>query len=193
MKTKYDWIELQKYYDEGHTVAEVSSKFGLSQTAIYKSRYFETRTPSEQKSMAVITRRKNGNLGHSQETKDELSKIAIKRGFGGKNYRKTFYYNGIILESSYELKVAQELDKYSIQWSRPKRMEWVDTAGKKHHYTPDFYLPEYKIYLDPKNDYLINQDSNKIMLCSVQNNVKIFVLSKLELTWDQIRNKAGLV
>lgn len=28
--------------------------------------------------------------------------------------------------------------------------------GIKHTYTPDFYLPEYNVYLDPKNDYLIN-------------------------------------
>ena len=193
MKNKYNWIEVQKYYDNGHTILETAAKFGMTKQNLSNSKFFKSRPKSEQKKMATATRIKNGNSGHSEITKKKLSKIAIDRGFGGKNYRKIFNYKGIILESSYELTVAQELDKHNISSSRPKRMPWIDITGKKRHYTPDFYLPEYNIYLDPKNNYLISKDLNKIILCSLQNNVKIYMLSKLELTWESIKVKAGLV
>ena len=193
MKNKYNWGEVQKFYDNGHTILETAAKFGMTKQNLSNSKFFKSRPKLEQKKMASATRIKNGNAGHSEITKQKLSKIAIDREFGGKNYRKTFNYNGIILESSYELAVAQELDKHGVIWNRPKRMPWIDSTGKQRHYTPDFYLPYYDIYLDPKNDYLISKDLNKIMLCSAQNNVKIYMLSKLELTWELIRDKAGLV
>jgi hypothetical protein len=190
MKNKFNWVEIQSFYDEGHTVEEISEKFGVSKQMCTRSRHFKTRSVAERKRQAVETRRARGKLGHSAETKKVLSDIAIQRGFGGKNYRKTFEYNGVLLESSYELELAKELDKHNISWVRPKRFKWVDKSGKQRHYTPDFYLPKFDIYLDPKNDYLIKIDSVKVMLCSIQNNVTIHVLNKSQLSWDYI---AGLV
>ena len=192
MKNKYNWSEVQSYYDAGHTISETANKFGMSKQNLSNSKFFKSRPRAEQKQIAWENRRKNGTSGHSEITKKKLSKIAIDRGFGGKNYRKTFPYKGIILESSYELAVAQELDKHNIVWNRPKRLPWTDKNGKKHHYTPDFYLPEYNIYLDPKNDYLIKKDLTKIILCSLQNDINIYMLSKLELTWECIKIKAGV-
>jgi hypothetical protein len=193
MKRKYNWIEVQNFYDNGHTILETAAKFGMTKQNLSNSKFFKSRPKLEQKKMASATRVKKGNAGHSELTKQHLSKLAIDREFGGKNYRKTFNHNGIILESSYELAVAIELDNNNINWIRPKRMPWIDPIGKRRHYTPDFYLPDYDIYLDPKNDYLIKKDLNKIILCSSQNNVKIYMLSKLELTWEHIKIKAGLV
>lgn len=190
MKNKFNWTEIQAYYDAGNSVEEVSKKFGVSKQMCTKSRHFKTRSFSERKQQAVNTRRERGNLGHTEKTKKFLSEKAIERGFGGKNYRKTFEYNGVILESSYELLLAKELDKNNIKWIRPKRLKWVDDLGKQRHYTPDFYLPEHDIYLDPKNDYLIKIDSVKVRLCSIQNSVTIHVLNKSQLSWDYI---AGLV
>lgn len=189
MRTKFDWIKIQEYYDRGHTVKEVCAEFNISQQAVSKSKYFKSRPIEEQHAMAVATRKRNGTHTHNATTKEKLSRIAIQRGFGGKNYRKIFNYNGVILESTYELFLAKELDKNNISWIRPKRLYWIDKTGKQRHYTPDFYLVDYDIYLDPKNDYLIKIDSEKIILCSDQNNVKILILSKNELSWEIIKEK----
>lgn len=190
MKNKFNWVEIQAYYDLGHSISEVSEKFGVTKQMCMRSRHFKSRSKEDQTKMMVSKRKERGTSGHSVGTKKVLSELAIARGFGGKNYRKTFQYNGVILESSYELELAKELDKHSIKWVRPKRMKWIDHSGKQRHYTPDFYLPEYDIYLDPKNEYLIKIDSVKVELCSVQNNVTIHVLNKSQLSWDFI---AGLV
>jgi len=186
MKNKYNWLDIQAYYDLGHSISELTEKFGVSKQMCMRSKHFKSRSKADQSKMMVARKRERGTLTHSLGTKQFLSNKAIERGFGGKNYRKTFEYNGVTLESSYELSLAKELDKHNINWNRPKRLNWVDESGKQRHYTPDFYLPEFDVYLDPKNDYLIKIDSVKVKLCSIQNNVTIYVLNKSQLSWDYI-------
>lgn len=168
----------QSMYDDGMSLNEIALHFRTYGLKI-KRLGITTRSSSESKKL-------RNTQTHSQETKDKLSKIAQDRGFGGRNYRKTFHYNGVVLESSYELQIAQELDCNGVKWERPKRFYWTDASGRKRHYTPDFYLPEYDVYLDPKNDYLIKIDVDKIHRTSVQNNIRVLVLNKHELTWSSI-------
>lgn len=102
------------------------------------------------------------------------------------------------LESKHEWAVANELDKNGIFWIRPSSLQLKD--GRK--YEPDFYLRDYKIYLDPKS--LWSEKYNvygqkireiqlaqlsKIRLCEEELNVKILVLmstDKRSFTWEGI-------
>lgn len=103
-------------------------------------------------------------------------------------------YNGVKLGSSYELIVAKELDINNIKWIKPKYIPYIDNKGTQRKYYPDFYLVEYDIYLDPKNDFLINNknpyhgfsDIEKINWVKTQNNVKIIILDKYNLQWNNI-------
>jgi hypothetical protein len=105
-------------------------------------------------------------------------------------------YNGISLGSTYELKVAISLDTNNVKWIKPKPLLYTNYNNKIKRYYPDFYLPEYNVYLDPKNDYLINNinkytgmlDSTKISLVEVQNNVTVLILDKHHLSWEKIRD-----
>lgn len=56
------------------------------------------------------------------------------------------YNNHCYLDSTWELILANSLDKQGIRWIRPKRFILSDGRG----YTPDFFLPDYNVYLDPK-------------------------------------------
>lgn len=128
---------------------------------------------------------------HSEATKRKMSISAKERGLGGNNPSSRVFYkmvdgSEIRLDSSYELKVAQELDENNIDWIRPKRLPWVDDEGVKHHYYPDFYLLDYDVYLDPKNWYLISRHKRKIELVSIQNKVKIIILNEDQLNWNSI-------
>lgn len=98
--------------------------------------------------------------------------------------RKPIYYNNIRLDSSYELKVAISLDENNIIWTRPDPFKYIDNNGNQHHYFPDFYLPQFNVYLDPKNDFLIQTQSEKIKLTEEQNKVKIIILNKHQLKWE---------
>ncbi len=95
------------------------------------------------------------------------------------------------LESSYESLLANILNTLSINWIRPGPLHYVDNLMKKHRYFPDFYLVDYDIYLDPKNNYLIVKDADKIKNVSIQNKVNIVIVSKDNLTQDFIRDLVG--
>lgn len=121
------------------------------------------------------------------------SKIAkTKSKIGGNKNRKADWYESKIagkvwLESSYELSVAKDLDVHNINWIRPKFIKWKDNDDVEHKYFPDFYLVDYDIYLDPKNNFLQKQDKLKITLVQQQNNVRILVLNKFQLKWNVIK------
>lgn len=124
---------------------------------------------------------------HNEITKKKLKNAAIKNKLGGHTSKHRINYNGVHLHSSFELKVAQELDKFCIKWIRPNPLNWIDESNVEHRYYPDFYLEDYDIYLDPKNDYLINKDEEKIKRVNEQNKVNVIVLDKNNLTWEKIR------
>ena len=66
------------------------------------------------------------------------------------------------LESSWEVNLAKWLDKNYIDWIRPKYISWKSSDGKNRKYFPDFYLPKYNVYLDPKNDYRVSTSQEKL-------------------------------
>ena len=130
---------------------------------------------------------------HTEEWKQRASERAKKQDFGGWHTSRTFEYNGIKLDSSYEVTFAQDLDKNNIKWERPKPLLYK-LNEVEHRYYPDFYLPEYDVYVDTKNDYLINRvnpkfgitDVEKINLVMEQNKVKIYILDKNNLMWSSL-------
>lgn len=137
---------------------------------------------------------KNKGVPHTEETKAKIS--AYAKGRNGRNHptRKTFYYkhkdgSTVVLESTYEVKVAESLDSHNIHWVRPDSVTWTDSKGEDHRYFPDFYLVKYDIYLDPKNDYLIKKDAEKIQRVQEQNDIKVIILNSKNLKWAQIKEK----
>lgn len=129
---------------------------------------------------------------HTDESKKKLSKIAKKNGLGGHTSKKSIHYmqkdgTSVYLQSNYEVTVAQDLDLNDINWVRPEPLIWVDENNESHRYYPDFYLTDFNVYLDPKNDYLIKKDKRKIELVMKQNNVKVLVLDINNLTWNKIK------
>jgi len=128
----------------------------------------------------------------SIETRKKLSDAAIKNNLGGHTSKKKLYYktkNDIIiyLQSSYEIKIAQELDNNNILWNRPEYLYWTDKNNSTHKYYPDFYLINFDVYLDSKNDYLIQKDKEKIFNVKNQNNINLFILDKNQLQWEIIK------
>jgi len=137
---------------------------------------------------------KCGKCVWTDEMRKSQSDHAKRRGIGGKFINNRIEYKDVKLGSGYELKVAISLDENNIIWEKPKSFEYTDPNGKNRKYTPDFYLPEYDVYLDPKNDFLINNvnpamgfsDITKIELVEIQNSIKVFILDKTQLSWYSI-------
>lgn len=139
-------------------------------------------------------RRGKPSAPKSSDAIDKLSRLAKERELGGVRQSKRITYNGKTLGSTYELRVVESLDECKVRWDTCSRMVYIDLHGKQRTYTPDIYLPDYDVYLDPKNDFLINNvnprlgfsDIEKIKLVEKYNQVRIIVLSKDQLNWSAI-------
>ncbi len=136
-----------------------------------------------------------GEVEHvrTQHQRQHLSEIAKQNGLGG--YRphpnKGVFYHGVWFDSKWEERVAKSLDSNSVKWERPSiGFVWNDMGQK---YYPDFYLPEFDVYLDPKNAYLQKKDALKIEQAQKRNNIKVFMLAEHELEWENIATVAQLV
>ena len=133
--------------------------------------------------------------GHTEDFKKKQRNNAIKRGLGGVRPSKRIKYGDKTLGSTYELEVVKSLDENKIRWDTCKKFYYKDPNNKKRSYTPDIYLIDYDIYLDPKNDFLINNinpslgysDKDKIRLVEEQNNIRVIIVNKYELNWDSIK------
>lgn len=72
----------------------------------------------------------------------------------------------VVLQSSWEVKIAEWLDTNNINWTRPAvRVKWYDPILQKYRtYLPDFYLPLYDFYLDVKNPIKMEEDKDKLKI-----------------------------
>lgn len=134
---------------------------------------------------------------YSELHRKKTQKMYLDNKLGGRCRPSTrIKYKNVTFDSSFELALAQSLDANNIDWQQCARFKYIDPNGLNRFYRPDFYLPAYDIYLDPKNDYLINaidkrygySDIDKIEFVSKQNNVKIFILTSEQLSWEYIRD-----
>lgn len=127
--------------------------------------------------------------GHSKETREKISKSKSKSLVKVNRYTpsKRTLHNGILLESSWELKLALDLDANNIEYVQPKPFIWIDDENQTRRYYPDFYLPQHDIYLDPKNPYLQKLDARKFELVRIQHNIKLYMLNQNQLSWSYIK------
>lgn len=176
-KEKKSLEYIQAEYDSGKSIHQLCKEYG-----------------SYIRRLGLIVRdvKTAGKIGYAknpltEEKKQKLSKLAKDRGLGG--YRphpnKGKLYNGIWFDSNWEVQVAKSLDENKVKWIRPKiGFIWTDNGNK---YYPDFYLCDYDIYLDPKNDYLIKQDKVKIEQAIKRNGIRVIVLNSNQLNWNEIK------
>jgi hypothetical protein len=111
-------------------------------------------------------RHNNGGYKHNEETKEIIRQKALasphRRLLRCIIEYKKIDGNIIKLDSKWEEELAKRLDSIGIDWIRPAPLKWSDDNGITHNYFPDFYLPKYDIYLDPKNPYAVSVQQTKI-------------------------------
>ena len=103
--------------------------------------------------------------------------------------------NNEIVKSIEETKIANFLFLHGVNYEYEKLYPYDCSDPLRKTYRPDFYLTDYDIYLDPKNDFLIEninpnlgyKDTDKILWVEQQNNIKILIVDKDNLSWDNIK------
>jgi len=87
------------------------------------------------------------------------------------------YYKGIWMRSSYEIKFAQFLDLSEIKWLYEPEVFDLDNTT----YTPDFYIPEWDLYVEVKG-WWRKQAKTKFMKFKKQyidKNIEVFDKKRL--------------
>lgn len=80
------------------------------------------------------------------------------------------------LRSTYELRVAKKLDENNIIWEYEKR---VDLDGST--YAPDFYLPEYDMYIETKGYLYINAYKKLIKFNEMYPDILLKIFEKKDI------------
>lgn len=103
---------------------------------------------------------------HTEETKKKISRIMRSKTYRRlkKHVVKYEKKNGCIvtLDSSWELALAKRMDSIGVEWERPNPIQYTDEDENCHNYFPDFYLPHFDLYLDPKNSFVLSISLEKI-------------------------------
>jgi hypothetical protein len=115
---------------------------------------------------------------HTDETKAKMSVSALESSHRRLNGRSRIHYKGVLMDSAWELMLAKRLDALGVRWERPEPLRWVDKSEIVHHYFPDFYLPDYDLYLDPKNAYAYADHEDKITCLNEQYSNVVFLTSE---------------
>lgn len=185
---KYDTTQIQLMYDTGKSLRQIADELGIGIATLAnysKWGLIETRSVSESLVGHIVT----------NETRSKLRNLALSQKFGGyqpnagrskRDYRIDSDGTTHLLQSSYELLLADLLDSMDIKWIRPDPFQYK-LDGKIRNYYPDFLI-DGRIYVDTKNDYLARKDAEKINLVEQHNNIKIIILSIKDITEDKITN-----
>lgn len=92
---------------------------------------------------------------------------------------KNIEYRGIKLKGSWEVIVAKWLDSNNVIWEHETKSFDYEWNGKRKYY-PDFYLPEYDVYIEVKG-FETDRDITK---WKSVNNLIVFKLNEI----NQIKN-----
>lgn len=116
----------------------------------------------------------------SEETKEKIRKKALSNDYQ-RVCKKSHRYidkhgREFTFDSSWEDALADRLDELDIKWNRPDPIRY-NSKGKIKRYYPDFYLIDYNLYLDPKNEYCLKQQKEKIDIVSSM--INLIILTSL--------------
>lgn len=109
-----------------------------------------------------LARSKYGTHSMGVDARKRLSEKQSLNNSGGKS--KWFDINGIKVQGTWERDIAIKFNELNIEWIKPKTNNsiWIyEKDGKQHSYSPDFYLPEFDIYIEIKG-YWWGDDKNKM-------------------------------
>lgn len=177
---KYNWETIQTSYDNGMSWRDLEREYGVTQQALANAKKRGALVTSRTNSEAQLIRHASGKSTPCVHNPTFLENLSIKQSLNNSGGRcKWFEVSGIKVQGTWERNVAEKFNELNIKWEKVKTypFEYIKD-GKVKRYSPDFYLPEYDVYLEIKG-YWWGNDREKMDLVIKQNpNVKIVIVEK---------------
>lgn len=162
-----------------------------------KNQYELAREHGGEYTLSIESRKKMSKLKTGQNvskvTREKISKARSKylEEIGGGGFTKIKWYkiNNIkneefIVRGKWELELAEILNNEKIYWIRKVYLTYLQNEITKT-YCPDFYLPDYNMYIEVKG-YYSQIDKEKIALVLEKNNINLQMVFEKDLC--EIRN-----
>lgn len=174
-----------------NTDSRIKSTKGRKMTEEQKA-YISKRTREAMQRPEVRAKMKDIGLNfHTErpEVKHKIAKASIKHWEDGAYANKCANnqfgikteYNGIVFRSKTEAKFAKYFDDNNIRYEYENYIfKYKQNDGLEHNYRPDFYLPEYDIFIEVKSK-IIMTDLVKAKLESVKLSGKRIIIADLNL------------
>jgi hypothetical protein len=100
--------------------------------------------------------------GHTEETKRKISEKLSINNKGGRS--KWYVVSGQKVQGTWERDIAIKLDELGVKWKKLKTnhdiLKYI-MGEKEKSYTPDFYLPDFDVFLEIKG-YWWGRDREKM-------------------------------
>ena len=86
----------------------------------------------------------------------------------------------VVMDSTWENALAVLLDRLEIKWDRGDHLvlDYKSAKGRKRKYIPDFYLPDYDIYVEVKG-YWTDAARLKVADVEQRHGIKVLILESL--------------
>ena len=87
------------------------------------------------------------------------------------------------MDSTWEIELAKKLNDLSISWERDTgkhRLTYIDTEGSIRNYFPDFYLPDFDVYIEVKGYWTSKTKQKMNSVIERNKQVSIVILESLE-------------
>tara|TARA_Y100000310_G_scaffold298831_1_gene333129 strand:- start:879 stop:1253 length:375 start_codon:yes stop_codon:yes gene_type:complete len=103
-----------------------------------------------------------------------------KKLWSKRSLYKTSDGKDVMMDSTWEVAMARRLDELSVKWIRNSdlKLEYVTRGRRKRKYIPDFYLPDYDLYIEVKG-YWTDAARHKMKDVQKRNPVKILIVESL--------------
>lgn len=166
-------------YQGGKSYQEIYSYPDIKKSYILRLRDLGLLVPRTKSESQKLRIKRDGPTKMGQEARTRLSIQQSIKNRGGKS--KWFTVGEYKVQGTWEKNIAEKLTELNIKWKKltvnKDILEYI-IDGKIKRYTPDFYLPQYNLYLEIKG-YYWGKDRDKMEAVKSQHpNIRIEIIQK---------------
>lgn len=165
-RSAHDWKAIQKKYDEGCSWREIRDIFGVGFKSIHLAKKRGDLKTGRSISDGLRIAHRKGRANPPPLTAEHRKATSIRQSTANSGGRsKWFDVAGRKVQGRWERDLALKFEDWGVRWVRlnGKKSAWPYMLDGKHkHYTPDFYLPDIRLWVEVKG-YWWGDDMRKMV------------------------------